>query len=1585
MGRQEDTTRRGITAAVSVSGCGHANNKGCRHCCGDLLPDNSIATLTLQEFVDEQESSRGLSGAKSADYVSLKLLLSSVTSPDGGATYLHNIEETSLHWRDVPLSFSKRVVDFLDAYLIETLEQLDQLASLGRCDNRRGISIGTEGHHNFGDTSRNEIRQKLGNLNRIGLSAHQRQVCCCLDDLPNPETRWDAIPLKFPARLRRLLAESGVHSLEQLHRFALRPQVRDEESGKWQDAFRITNLTERSLRDLRSELKKLAALGLEKYRFGEIGQPQTIETLIEAVEETLQDRDFEILMLRAKGLTLQEMGDHLGFTGERARQLAQRAVDNAIAYAPIARELLAPLDSELKSKGIVSLTDARMLLDCNQVQSIRLLTILTGVEYEFGQEAVSLFDAEQRNSLERLLRERMKQGPLSSHGKTIELADLLTDAPKKHGKVIKPLIESGLSAVSMFAVNRLIGTGWLKSFIGSQLVAAGVNGLFFDEISTGGAFQSSAELHEFIGDETDVLEDGRFRRAGGIYRKGDEIVAFLKLAEGPLTCTELMEMSSQKWHQPNLTGKYLSPLYEVVLIDRGLYVHAEKVNLSVRDVKRIANWGAELLHGGKTSVSAEFLLELFQESALGLSVETPYQLVSIIAKHPDVKRLSNNLQLAHKDFFDDSEVYLAATDPDLAAQWHPEKNGDAKPENVRPTTNTIYWWMCEKGHEFQASAVYRTRAIRSCPGCQERWTLTKIRHFVSSLQKHLDSLSPAELYVIFQQSGLWQKGGKARGFVKALATGRFPKQQIERFVAGEPSLVDNFVNDDEFDLTDAVLDDQLDSTEPETQTEAKNATNTDTKQDDNNTDKLPKVRTKQALEALDFQISASTDSEAADFLVASAKAKIWSHAYRDSEGAVAEAQSHGESPYAREVANLFLHELREATELEIPDGYSFSIDSQICDPNLMQRHVAIQVRDRLRYGNWSGTGAGKTLSAILATRVVDAALTIVCCPNAVVGQRTTGWAKEIKRVYPDSEVALKTLQPQWSGTSHRYLVLNYEQFQQPNSEPDLKQFLDENTVDFIVIDEVHYAKQRFADQMSKRKRLIQALVAAAAEANPELRVLGLSATPVINNLQEGRSLVEMITGVEHDDIDVKPTVHNCMRLHQKLMTLGTRWRPEYSAVLDIETPEIDCSEFTDEIRSLGKSSSPLDIEKILTRARLPKILETLQSNRRAVIYTHYVEEIDRILYDELTRNGYRVGFYTGAMKDGLDAFKLGQIDVLIGSSAIGTGVDGLQHCCNQLIVNVLPWTNAEFEQLIGRVWRQGQTKDRVNVLIPVTFADVNGEKWSYCETKLARIRYKKSIADAAIDGAVPEGNLRSPAQAQRDIMEWLERLEERRETTITRRKIVVPLSSDRQTATKRLARYGDFSQMNNRWNSTHSDKLGKRLQENPEEWEQYHTHYREAREKWTIVPVKEMISWCMKREGYVIGDFGCGEALLSEAVRERHTVHSFDHIGINDDVIECDISKTPLNSETLDVAIFCLSLMGSNFAEYIREAHRTLKIDGQLHVWEATSRFKDVREFCNSIERLGFKAFDPEERGQFTHIQAQKLDKIGNDDVTLAF
>jgi Hypothetical methyltransferase. len=49
-----------------------------------------------------------------------------------------------------------------------------------------------------------------------------------------------------------------------------------------------------------------------------------------------------------------------------------------------------------------------------------------------------------------------------------------------------------------------------------------------------------------------------------------------------------------------------------------------------------------------------------------------------------------------------------------------------------------------------------------------------------------------------------------------------------------------------------------------------------------------------------------------------------------------------------------------------------------------------------------------------------------------------------------------------------------------------------------------------------------------------------------------------------------------------------------------------------------------------------------------------------------------------------------------------------------------------------------------------------------------------------------------------------------------------------------------------------------------------------------------MIRWCQQRSDYTIGDFGCGEAKLAEAVSDRHTVYSFDHIAINDNAIACD-------------------------------------------------------------------------------------------------
>jgi hypothetical protein len=258
---------------------------------------------------------------------------------------------------------------------------------------------------------------------------------------------------------------------------------------------------------------------------------------------------------------------------------------------------------------------------------------------------------------------------------------------------------------------------------------------------------------------------------------------------------------------------------------------------------------------------------------------------------------------------------------------------------------------------------------------------------------------------------------------------------------------------------------------------------------------------------------------------------------------------------------------------------------------------------------------------------------------------------------------------------------------------------------------------------------------------------------------------------------------------------------------------------------------------------------------------------------------------------------------------------------------------------------------------------------------MKRLRFKKSIADSAVDGVVPEGHLRSPAQAYQDLMAWLKRLDSGDISLVTRSKIVVPLPQEDETEVqRRLRHYGAFSTMNRRWNQSRSETTYQRLQVNPEEWTHYHTLYREQRKEWAVIPYEEMILWCRLRSDKVIGDFGCGEALLAQALSGCHTVYSFDHIAINEDVIACDMACVPLESETLDVAIFTLSLMGANFTEYLQEAHRTLKLDGLLHIIEVTERFHNRDRFIRDLELLGFAVVRVEDMWKFTHIHALKIE-----------
>ena len=66
------------------------------------------------------------------------------------------------------------------------------------------------------------------------------------------------------------------------------------------------------------------------------------------------------------------------------------------------------------------------------------------------------------------------------------------------------------------------------------------------------------------------------------------------------------------------------------------------------------------------------------------------------------------------------EESLQARFPDIAAQWHPTKNGDLKPDQIAIKSNKKIWWQCQKfeDHIWNTPVYVRTRSGGTgCPDC----------------------------------------------------------------------------------------------------------------------------------------------------------------------------------------------------------------------------------------------------------------------------------------------------------------------------------------------------------------------------------------------------------------------------------------------------------------------------------------------------------------------------------------------------------------------------------------------------------------------------------------------------------------------------------------------------------------------------------------------------------------------------------------------------------------------------------------------------------------------------------------------------
>jgi ribosomal RNA-processing protein 8 len=188
-----------------------------------------------------------------------------------------------------------------------------------------------------------------------------------------------------------------------------------------------------------------------------------------------------------------------------------------------------------------------------------------------------------------------------------------------------------------------------------------------------------------------------------------------------------------------------------------------------------------------------------------------------------------------------------------------------------------------------------------------------------------------------------------------------------------------------------------------------------------------------------------------------------------------------------------------------------------------------------------------------------------------------------------------------------------------------------------------------------------------------------------------------------------------------------------------------------------------------------------------------------------------------------------------------------------------------------------------------------------------------------------------------------------------------------------------FRHLNETLYTSPSTSALKLFSENPEMYDDYHAGFRQQVAVWPENPVDSYIREVKARAAVknknskelnqkdaedgdgarspgspkplprthglcTIADLGCGEARLAKELaagvkKMGLKILNFDLRASSEFVQVADIADLPLVDGGVDVVIFCLALMGTNWTDFVDEAWRVLRWRGELWVSEIKSRF----------------------------------------------